>query len=289
ILDCEDRLIAVFVGKPDDPEWDQVISDLLAAMAKLREEALASREVPTGDDRHRRGNYSSFTEGITLGGGQKGPGRLVNPPTIRKLIQRLMAKKFTRRVCGFQSSTLATYGPKLCQDMVTELRALFEHHPNLSHNFKKSIFPIVTFNCGLNTATYQHRDVKNHAGGWCAVTSAGIFDHTKGGHLYLRQLKLVVEFPSDATALIPSATVDHGNTPLQPGETRCSITQYVAGALSRWVRYGFRSGKDLLRQDGGRALKDELDGVPGERAHHALGLFSKVDELAADRVAVFGA
>ncbi|KAJ7264660.1 hypothetical protein C8J57DRAFT_1511998 [Mycena rebaudengoi] len=71
ILDCEDRLIAVFVGKPDDPEWDQVISDLLAAMAKLREEALVSGEVPTGDDRHRRGNYSSFTEGITLGGGQK--------------------------------------------------------------------------------------------------------------------------------------------------------------------------------------------------------------------------
>ncbi|KAJ7292453.1 hypothetical protein C8J57DRAFT_1110457 [Mycena rebaudengoi] len=288
ILDRDGRLIAVFVGKPDDPEWDKVISDLTDAMTKAREEAVASGELPIGDDRHRRGNYSSFTEGVTLGGGPKKPGNFVNPPKIRKIIRQLMGKKCTRRVCGFQSSALTTYAPKLCRDVIDDLKPLFKHHPNLRHNFKNSIYPIVTFNCGPRTATYQHRDFKNPAGSWCAITAAGVFDHTKGGHLYLRQLKLIVEFPSGSTALIPSAIVDHGNTPLQPGETRCSVTQYVSGALSRWVKYGFRSGKDLVMQDRGRALKDEVDGPPGERARRALELFSKADELAADRAAVFG-
>ncbi|KAJ6626308.1 hypothetical protein B0H10DRAFT_2303954 [Mycena sp. CBHHK59/15] len=38
---------------------------------------------------------------------------------------------------------------------------------------------------------------------------------------------------------MPSGCVDHGNTPLQPGETRTSMTQYAAGGLFRWVAYDF--------------------------------------------------
>ncbi|KAJ7820456.1 hypothetical protein B0H14DRAFT_2372034, partial [Mycena olivaceomarginata] len=30
----------------------------------------------------------------------------------------------------------------------TILRALFEHHPELIHNFENSVFPAVCFNCG---------------------------------------------------------------------------------------------------------------------------------------------
>ncbi|KAJ7259468.1 hypothetical protein C8J57DRAFT_1515536 [Mycena rebaudengoi] len=288
ILDCEGRIIAVFVGRPDDPEWDGVISDLMAAMAHVRQDAAASGELPKGEDRHCRGNYFSFTEGVSYGGGQDQPGHLVNPPKIAELVRGLIAKKCARRVCGFQSSTLATFGPKLYQDAVADLKSLFENHGNLHHNFKNSIYPIVTFNCGPTTATYQHKDFKNRGGFWCAITSGGIFDHTKGGHLYLRQFRLVVEFPSGSTTLIPSATVDHGNTPLQPGETRCSVTQYVPGALSRWVQYGFRSGKSLLNTAEGREFKASVDGVPGERAARALSLFSKETELAADRAVVFG-
>ncbi|KAJ7247596.1 hypothetical protein C8J57DRAFT_1080788 [Mycena rebaudengoi] len=289
ILDSDGRIVAVFVGTPDDPDWADVIADLVAAMEKAREEAVASGEMSAGEDRHRRGNYFSFSDGPSLGGGQRGPGHLVNPPKIKQIIRRLVRKLCSRRVCGFQSSSLATYAPKMYGDMVGDLRALFQHHPNLGHNFNNSIFPTVTFNCGPSTATYIHRDHKNKAGGWCGITCGGKFDTTKGGHLYLKQLKIVVEFPSGATALIPSATVDHGNTPLQPGETRCSVTQYMPGAFSRWVRYGFKSGKTLLAQDGGRELKEQLDGPPGDRARRALGLFSKLSELDADRAAIFGA
>ncbi|KAJ6599613.1 hypothetical protein B0H10DRAFT_2322761, partial [Mycena sp. CBHHK59/15] len=62
---------------------------------------------------------------------------------------------------------------------------------------------------------------------------------------------------------MPSGCVDHGNTPLQPGETRTSMTQYAAGGLFRWVAYGFQSAKLLLSQVGGKQLRDGIDGVPG--------------------------
>ncbi|KAJ7817521.1 hypothetical protein B0H14DRAFT_3474617 [Mycena olivaceomarginata] len=112
----------------------------------------------------------------------------------------------------------------------------------------------------------------NRALGWCAITNEGDFDHAKSAYLYLKELKLVVESPSTATALIPSAVIHHGNTPLAPNQTRRSMTQYAA------------SGPIPLLT----TLKGVLNGVPRQRHDAGLDLFSKVDELAADRMACFG-
>ncbi|KAJ7798956.1 hypothetical protein B0H14DRAFT_2160141, partial [Mycena olivaceomarginata] len=101
-------------------------------------------------------------------------------------------------------------------------------------------------------------------------------------HLYLKELKLVVEFPSTATSLIPSAVTHHGNTPWAPYKMRRFITQYTAGGLFRYVKYGFKMAKEILAH-GGCTLKGVLDGAPGQRHNSGLDLFSKVDELAADR------
>ena len=102
----------------------------------------------------------------------------------------------------------------------------------------------------------------------------------------MKQLRLVIQCPSGASMLIPSGCLDHGNTPIQPGETRHSITQYAAGGLFRWAEYGFQSAKSLLATPGGKAAKEQFDGVPGSRWEWALGLFSKYNELEADREAL---
>ncbi|KAJ7511238.1 hypothetical protein B0H11DRAFT_1672835, partial [Mycena galericulata] len=120
---------------------------------------------------------------------------------------------------------LATYAPKLHSYMATTLRSVFKHHPHLKLNFPNSIFPAATFNCGPGSVTFDHRDYHNLSHGLCGITSGGNFDPTLGGHIYLRQLRLVIEFPSGASILIPSGCEDHGNTPIQPGETRYSMTQ----------------------------------------------------------------
>ncbi|KAJ7712311.1 hypothetical protein B0H16DRAFT_1813550 [Mycena metata] len=176
------------------------------------------------------------------------------------------------------SSIFRAFGPKSFADYIKDLRALFDHHPYLHHNFSNSILPCVTFNLDPRSATFGHKDTLNRALGWCIVTNDGDFDYKKSAHLYLEQLKLVVEFPPAATTCLPSVVLTHSNTPLAPGETQYSITQYA---------YGFQTAKQLLARKGGCAIKAELNGAVGQRHEAGVNLFSKLSELSANHVANF--
>ncbi|KAJ6600899.1 hypothetical protein B0H10DRAFT_2082626 [Mycena sp. CBHHK59/15] len=281
ILDARGRIVAILIGRPEDPDWDE-------EMHRARRKGMRHRVFKSARPLHRRGRFSVLAAGVSFGGGQKRPGNLVNNRFARRLIQRLLKNQSIRRFAGFQSSALATYAPKLYRYYCLILKALFEQEPGLIHNFSNSIFPVVTFNCGPDTVTFDHRDGLNLSHGLCAITCGGNFDHTLGGHIYLKQLKLVIEYPSGSSVLIPSGCVNHGNTPLQPGETRTSMTQYAAGGLFRWVTYGFQSAKSLLSKKGGKEIRDQHDGAPGSRWEEALDMFSKYDDLVADQIAVFG-
>ncbi|KAF8878633.1 hypothetical protein BD779DRAFT_1613016 [Infundibulicybe gibba] len=150
----------------------------------------------------------------------------------------------------------------------------------VARNFNNSIYPAITFNCGPKTECREHVDHGNASNMLCAITALGEFDHTRGGHLVLFPLKLAIQFPPGATILIPSACLAHGNTTLQPGETRQSITQYCAGGLIRWVDYGFCSAKDFLLKEGA-AEKMEIDKAPGVRWLGLLDLFSTIEDIPA--------
>ncbi|KAJ6532378.1 hypothetical protein B0H19DRAFT_965708, partial [Mycena capillaripes] len=52
-----------------------------------------------------------------------------------------------------------------------------------------------------------------------------------GGDLYLKQVKVVAQFPSGSTSLIMLAVMDHGNASIQKGQNRYSMMQHVSGAL----------------------------------------------------------
>ncbi|KAJ7185117.1 hypothetical protein B0H12DRAFT_1040432, partial [Mycena haematopus] len=122
-----------------------------------------------------------------------------------------------------------------------------------------------------------HRDVCNLPFGWCAVQSLGQFDATKGGHLILWDLKLVVEFPAGALILLPSATIAHSNVLAEGGEERISFTQFSAGGLFRFVDNGFRTQEQLATEDPEeyrRVMKSK-----DSRWESGLRLFSTVDEL----------
>ena len=127
----------------------------------------------------------------------------------------------------------------------------------------------------------MHTDTGNKANGLCAITAIGKFDPKRGGHLILKQLRLVIEFPPGSTILIPSATVTHGNTPIQQNETRMSITQYAAGGLFRWVRYGFQSEKNLKKED--PKLADTITAMKSTAWKLALDSYSTLSTLDRDR------
>ncbi|KAJ7694604.1 hypothetical protein B0H17DRAFT_931568, partial [Mycena rosella] len=288
ILDVEGRVIAVLLGTPEDPEWQNVVKEAVKALVRARRKARRYGFWSPGPA-HRRGKYLALTTGVSFGGGQRRPGNLRHSKFIRRLIRHLLRNPHIRRIAGFQSMGLAMYSPKLYKYYCRVLKKLFERHPGLLHNFANSIFPAATFNCGPDAVTFSHLDYLNLSHGWCGITCGGRFDHTLGGHIHMDQIRLVIEFPSAASILIPSGCLTHGNTPIQKGEARHSITQYAAGGLFRWAAYGFQSAKDLLATAGGAAAKASFDGNPGSRWEWALSLFSKYDELQADRAAVFKA
>lgn len=123
-----------------------------------------------------------------------------------------------------------------CKTILDRLEAA---NPSLRRPFPESAFSTLTFNFGPNVCTLPHKDYKNLAWGWCAVTSFGSYDFKRGGHLVLWDFKIAVEFPPHSTILIPSAILEHSNTSIREGETRRTITQYNSAGIFRWVAYGF--------------------------------------------------
>ena len=122
-----------------------------------------------------------------------------------------------------------------------------------------------TFNFGPKTCTFPHKDLKNLSWGWCSITSLGSYDPTRGGHLVLWDLKVLVEFPPYSTILIPSAIMMHSNTSIGEDETRLTITQYSSSGLFAWAAYG-----NVPKKKAKKVM------AWWERPMH---MFSKLDEL----------
>ena len=156
-------------------------------------------------------------------------------------------KQHTDDVCG-HVAMLKRYAPELHDYYSAVLEKIHAQFDDLELHFRNSAFSGITFNIGQRVVTYRHRDHLNIPFGLCCVTALGDFDHTKGGHLILWDLNLIIQIPPGASYLIPSAILTHSNVDIAAGETRMSITQFFAGGLARWVECGGMSQKEYERQ-----------------------------------------
>lgn len=179
---------------------------------------------------------------------------------------------------AYSSAAFAMWAPKLFQFYSEELGKFYAHYPEIKRNFYNSIFACCTFNFGPITVCFTHIDPGNLAFGWCAITALGKYNPKLGGHLILWDLHRVIEFPPGSTILIPSASLRHGNTAIQSGETRYSFTQYTAGGIFRWVAQGFQNTTKWLNSLG-RKEKDMQGKLAEERWAMGVGLFSKLTTL----------
>ena len=179
------------------------------------------------------------------------------------------------------SACFALWAPHVYGYYKEHLDKLFERMPELHRIFPKSVFPTAAFNFGPNVWTFKHRDVKNCPFGFCAIQSLGRFDPTKGGHIILWELGLIIEFPPGSLILIPSATITHSNVPVAEGEERASFTQYAAGGLFRFVDYGFCTEIDLKERDYDRYIK--MREAKPDRWQAGLDLLTKLQDLWPDR------
>ena len=308
ITEHEDRVIAVLAGSPDDVGWLKVHEDAADTLENSRSK-LKTPSAKELEHRERRGFFPQEAVGESMGGGQsvrslflvnaginlaQVPGTLKS--TSKIVIDYVMRQACFIRIAGFQSgkplqftshvkisyrcssAAFSMWAPQLFKFYSDQLGKFYSHYPDIKKNFYNSIFACCTFNFGPSTVCFCHTDPGNLPFGWCAITALGNFDSKRGGHLILWDLYLVIEFPPGATILIPSASLRHGNTAIQAGETRYSFTQYTAGGVFRWVEQGFQKTtewwKTLSKAE--RAMESERG---KERWAMGVGLFSKLSSL----------
>lgn len=193
-------------------------------------------------------------------------------------LERLLRHPSFLRIAGFASSAFHTWAPKLHTHYAQHLNSLLKDHPNLRRNFSNSVWSATAFNFGPRTYTKKHRDAANLPYGWCAITALGDFDPTNGGHLVLWDLGLIIEFPAGSTILLPSAAIAHSNTPIQPGERRCSFTQFTAGGLFRWAAHGNQKDSEYFSDK----TAEDMARIAAEneaRCKLGLSLFSTFEEI----------
>ncbi|KAI0048643.1 hypothetical protein FA95DRAFT_1490504, partial [Auriscalpium vulgare] len=283
ILDEEDRIIAVLLGKPvegeeKDPQkrWDAAMERLAHKFEAARTKE--GRTFPAGHESHRRGDYTAATFGVSYGGGQTRPGNLCMSDDHERMANEFREDEDLRRVAGHQSNGLASYSPIPYRFMCENLEQLYASRPDLKNNFPNSAYPCATANLGPGTVCNAHNDLSNFPSIACAITPFGPYDPDKGGHIFLCDLKITIRFPPGSTVLLSSAGMRHGNLPIQPGERRYSFTQYCPGGLIRWVRHGLKPAWKLSKKE-----RRRLDGEGGEGWKKQLDRLSKYENLARDR------
>ncbi|KAJ7862608.1 hypothetical protein B0H14DRAFT_3863084 [Mycena olivaceomarginata] len=272
LVDIHGRIFAVLVGQPRKQKYQESVR---AADDTIANEGIAAG-FPAYMRKHRRGLFAAINVGLTYSMGCTIPCWL-NNKNYNQLAERLLANPHINWMANFASGVFALWVPRLYQHYHNNDQKLRIKHPDLRHPFVGSIFSCAAFNFGPNVWTFKHRDVLNLAFGWCAIQALGQFDATKGGHLILWDLKLVIEFPMGALVLIPSATLSHSNVPVQPGDTQASFTQFTSGGLFRYVDNGYRTEGEVAEADPEEYAR--LVEEKQSRWEMGLEMFSTIDEV----------
>ncbi|KAJ7437534.1 hypothetical protein FB451DRAFT_177835 [Mycena latifolia] len=287
IVDTEGRIVAALIGRPKDAkDWDAIITEMCNDLRKARHDTADCFH--SEDLHHRRGNFACINCGTSFGQGQECPCTLRQSHQAKyRAADELSASPALGRVAGWQSKQYGLNFPKKYNEYAELKSALKCQNPKMRTPYPKSVFCACTYNLGPQTCCDGHRDCGNKWDGGCAITAGGDFDHTRGGHIVLEEFKLVIQFPSGSTVIIPSAVVTHSNTPIAEHEQRFSFTQYTAGGLFRWVEYGHRTEEGLKKKSFREWVKLTSRAAREARVARGLDSFSKYDDLVTDRKGAF--
>ncbi|KAJ6567633.1 hypothetical protein DFH09DRAFT_1247214 [Mycena vulgaris] len=262
LVNSSGRIIAVLAGQPRHDKYCQAVQRAFQFMCNTG----AAARFPASMSTHRCGLYAVINIGLIYGKGLRTP-----------IAETLVQNEDIGRMAGFADACFALWASRLYKSYQSCNAKLCVHHPDLRRPFPHFVFFCANFDFGPNIWTFKHRDVLNLAFGWCAIQPLRNFDATKGGHLILWDLGLVVEFPAGALILLPSATVSHSNIPVQEHKSCSSFTQFSPGGIFRYVDSGFRTEKQLQEESPEEferflALKEKC-------CEEGLALFSTLDEL----------
>ncbi|KAK7020599.1 hypothetical protein VNI00_017728 [Paramarasmius palmivorus] len=232
------------------PGWDSVIQQIQGI---LRDTFTSIRLPPDSLD-HRRGHFPALAMGISFGGGQTQPNNLTHPENTARVLEEARAHSAMQRKARYDDYVMRTQFPELHALYTRVIQKLLQQNPSLRRNFPDCCFAATTFNYD-RAHTLRHIDSLNLFCGICAVMAIGDFDYTRGGHLVLWDLGLVIEVPPGCTVYFPSALIEHSNIPIAKHESRSSIVQYSAAGLFRWVHNGGMSDREFRSRAHPKQLK----------------------------------
>ncbi|KAF7334842.1 hypothetical protein MSAN_02360500 [Mycena sanguinolenta] len=211
IIDADDHVIDILNYGPTD--WEYITNKVSTAInetVKLLYRLEYNQEPLSNSSRHG----PHYAEHIGAGIGDDS--------------DAAVAKFGHRSVFLFQIYTLRLYAYYL-----KTIQALQTWDPNVSFfaPLLFCVFTCVTFNFSPQTITLLHLDFLNLALGWCFITALALYNHWKGGHLIIWDLRLIIEFLSGAAFAIPSAVLHYSDVAvlhysdvsIQKGEKRFSI------------------------------------------------------------------
>jgi hypothetical protein len=190
--------------------------------------------------------------------------------------------EFSSRPLKFDASALLAaafklWSPDVYDEVHSALTQICNRDAKLKKNWDSNAYPCAAFNFGPEVRCKPHKDSGNSPKTLCAIQAVGCYDAAKGGHLYIRELQLLIQFPAGSTILIPSALLTHANTPVAKGEVRLSFTQFVPGGLFRYVDNGFKTEKQLKRKSR-REYREKVAEKAG-RWRRDMGVIPTLKEL----------
>lgn len=168
-----------------------------------------------------------------------------------------------------------TYAPELYKDYDDVLKELSRWSPSVRRNYTGNAFACAALNLGPRTISFPHYDFANLSWGLCAITALGDYDPDTGGELVLKEPKVVIRFPPGCTFLVPSAMVEHSNTPIGPNEHRYSLAQFTAGGLFRFVDNGFKTDEQWKKKATPQEISERLN---AQTTRYEIGL-SKLHKI----------
>ncbi|KAF6754966.1 hypothetical protein DFP72DRAFT_812302, partial [Ephemerocybe angulata] len=267
------KILVVLVGRPDDDSYVQSVLEATDAILKARE---AAAFTPEECEHKRASDSAALNFGIYYGGGATSPGNLLTG-RHEEMLKGLVSNPHITRMAGFADAAFKLWSPRVYESVGEELRKLYQHDKTLVKNWNSNVYPCLAVNFGPRVCCKAHRDPSNAPHTLCAIQALGRFNAELGGHLYIRELGVYVQFPSGSTILIASALLTHGNTPVTKDEVRLSITQFCPGGLLRFVSNGFHTEDWLRRRN--KPLWREKVKEKETRWENELALICTLDEL----------
>ncbi|KAL1743149.1 hypothetical protein HDZ31DRAFT_65301 [Schizophyllum fasciatum] len=273
----EEVIVGILFGAPSDPDWEEDH----AAFAMAIEGAASRMTFAPEEAHHRRGDFRVKAHGTSHGGGQKMPQPLKHTKRNKKELDMLVRARTMQRIAHFTGACFGAWQEALHAHYTSIRDRLLDWQPSLrrSLHFKKSPWLCLTINFGPRTLTFPHRDFGNISYGFCSITALGRFNADLGGHIVIKEYKVVVRFPAGSSICIPSAIVTHFNTDIAADETRLSVTQYTSGGIFRFVEHGFQLDKkyyDSLDAEGAASAKADN----AARWHRGVAMLSRLPKLA---------